>query len=114
MYEQQRDGRALGLRTAATDRLTLVPLSKEHLDEAFRLHNDPRVWEHFPVGRHLNRQQSEQLIADVEQAWAADGLSYWLVRTKPVPGEEVCEVIGVGGVTRRRGPVWNLLLPSVT
>lgn len=94
--------------TAATDRLTLIPLSKEHLDEVFQLHTDPRVWEHFPVGRHVDRQQSEQLIADVQRAWASDGLSYWLVRDKPGLGKGTGDVVGVAGVTRRPGPVWNL------
>lgn len=108
VYEPQRDGQGLAVRAAVTDRLTLAPLRSQHLDEVFQLHTDPRVWEHFPGGRHVNRKQSEQLIADVEQAWAADALSYWLVRIKSVPGQEMGEAIGVAGVTRRPGPVWNL------
>lgn len=108
MYEPKRDGQGLAMRATITDRLTLAPLRSQYRDEVFQLHTDPRVREHFPGGRHVNREQSEQLIADVEQAWAADGLSYWLVRIKPVPGHEVGEVIGVAGVTRRPGPVWNL------
>lgn len=91
-----------------TDHLSLVPLGREHLEEVFQLHTDPRVWEHFPCGRHVDREQSAELVADVERAWTADGLSYWLVQTKPALGKQTGEAIGVAGVTRRPGPVWNL------
>lgn len=96
------------LPEAGTDRLRLLPLDIGHLEEVFALHADPRVWEHFPSGRHVDREKSEQLITTVRDAWVRDGLSYWLARTKPTPGRGAGEMVGVGGVTRRPGSVWNL------
>lgn len=39
---------------------------------------------------------------------ATDGLSHWLVRSKPSAGGELGDLVEVAGVTRRPGPVWNL------
>lgn len=108
VYEPQQDDQGQTPRMVATERLILVPLSGKDLEDVFALHTDPRVWKHFPSGRHINREQSERLIADVEQAWALDDLSYWLVRTRPAAGQKTGATIGVAGVTQRSGPVWNL------
>ncbi|MEM9464671.1 MAG: GNAT family N-acetyltransferase [Actinomycetota bacterium] len=90
--------------TWSTKRLVLTQPTTGDLDAWHTIHADPRVWEHFPSGRHAEGAQSEAALHAAIDDWQADGLGYWSVRAAPDG-----PIIGCGGC--RRVPAdhrWNL------
>ncbi|MFZ2259613.1 GNAT family N-acetyltransferase [Luteococcus japonicus] len=73
-----------------TERLTLVPVGPDDLDDWARLYTAPDLPE-VPMERHMAGIQ-----ANVEH-WLNDGLGYWLVRDSLHDAP-----IGVGGVRRSK------------
>lgn len=74
------------------------------MDDWHRIHADPRVWEHFPTGRHTELEQTATALSAAIDDWDRDGLGYWSVRVE-VGGT----IVGCGGcriVTDDRR--WNL------
>lgn len=63
-----------------TRRLRLTAVTGADLDPMFVLHSDPDVWRHLSSGRHLDREQTTTLIADMQRSWADTGLGYWTAR----------------------------------
>lgn len=93
-----------------TERLLLRAVTVEDVEDIYCLHADPAVWRHFPQGRHESRAQSEQLVAEAVKGWSGAGLDYWSVRVRGGGPERprAAGVVGVAGVSLRRGSFWNL------
>jgi RimJ/RimL family protein N-acetyltransferase len=87
----------------ATDRLDLAPVTLADLDALHDLHADPRVWTHFPGGRHTSREQTAGQVERFAADWERDGLGYWTVRRR-----DDGAFVGIGGVRRVRTGVLNL------
>lgn len=84
---------------STTERLTLVPVGPEDLDDWVRLYSAPDLPE-VPIERHR-----AGIEANVEH-WLNDGLGYWLVKDSLHD-----RPIGVGGVRRNKElpeGVWGL------
>lgn len=90
-------------RLVRTDRLTLAAVTEADIDTLHSLSADPRVWQHFPSGRHLDRETTEKQVAGFVQSWDDGGLGYWTARLR-----ETGEFVGVGGCALRRGSAWNV------
>jgi RimJ/RimL family protein N-acetyltransferase len=67
------------------------------------IYGDPRVWTHLPSGRHRDIRQTREMVRGWIDAWARDGLSYWIVRAASSQ-----ELLGHVGCSARRGAFWNL------
>ncbi len=90
-------------RAVLTDRLDLRRPTADDLDELFAIASDPRVWQHFPSGRHACPAQTRSLLERWTASWDAAGLGAWAVRLR---GDE--RVIGYGGCSLVGDVVWNL------
>lgn len=91
-------------RHVRTDRLRLDEPVEGDLDDLYVLHSDPRVWTHFPSGRHRSRRQTAEQVAGDRTQWERNGLGYWAVREA-----EDGRVIGSGGcAVPTDRPWWNL------
>ncbi|MFD6176007.1 MULTISPECIES: GNAT family N-acetyltransferase [unclassified Isoptericola] len=86
-----------------TDRLDLAPVAPADLDALHDLHADPRVWVHFPVGRHTSREQTAAQLEDFAADWARDGIGYWTTRRR-----DDGAFVGIGGVRLRPTGALNL------
>lgn len=86
-----------------TDRLVLSRPELDEVEEVFTIASDPRVWGHFPSGRHSDPRQSAQLVNRWVENWHSDGLGPWIARRR---GHS--SVIGYGGCNLLAGSVWNL------
>lgn len=75
-----------------TERLRLDRPTPADVDDWHAIHADPRVWEHFPSGRHTSIDETEAALAAALDDWAAGGLGYWSVRL-----DADGPVIGCGG-----------------
>ena len=89
-------------RSVVTARLNLTEVREADLDDLHTLSADPRVWEHFPTGRHLDRDATAAQLVLFRQSWDETGLGYWTVRMR-----QTGEFVGVGGCALRRA-AWNL------
>lgn len=95
-----------------TNRLSLDAVQAADVDDLFTLHSDPEVWRHLPSGRHTQRATTEAWVAGLEQAWAADGLRYWVTRSRTEGSQSIADSprqVGVGGCMVRFGQVWNAM-----
>ena len=90
-------------RIVTTARLTLTEVTADDLDDLYALSADPRVWEHFPSGRHLDVDTTSKQIETFRISWDEAGLGYWTARSRTTG-----EFIGVGGCARRGGSLWNV------
>jgi RimJ/RimL family protein N-acetyltransferase len=90
-------------RLVVSARLTLGEVTDADLDELHALSADPRVWEHFPSGRHLDRDATAAQLAMFRRSWDAAGLGYWTARLR-----DTGEFVGVGGCALRRDAAWNV------
>lgn len=87
-----------------TERLVLDHVRPDDVDQWYRIHADPRVWTHYPSGRHTDPSQTEELLRTSIDAWDEVGLSYWSVREEPGG-----PIIGCGGCRPvPDGDRWNL------
>jgi len=91
------------LHPTSTDRLTLTPVDPQDLDELHALHADPRVWVHFPTGRHTSREQTARQVAQFAADWERDGIGYWTARRRADGA-----FVGIGGVRLRPAGVLNV------
>ncbi|MFE6970637.1 GNAT family N-acetyltransferase [Isoptericola sp. NPDC057653] len=87
----------------ATDRLDLAPVTLADLDALHDLHADPRVWVHYPVGRHTSREQTAGQVEGFAADWERDGIGYWTVRRR-----DDGTFVGIGGVRLRPTGALNL------
>lgn len=87
-----------------TDRLILMPLSKTHDEEAYKVYSDQRIWTHRPNARHEDVRETRQMIGRTQASWAAKNLGPWGVYLRDQPAE----FIGVGGLELVDGRVWDL------
>jgi RimJ/RimL family protein N-acetyltransferase len=94
----------------STSRLDLRALTLDDVDGVYDLHADPRVWRHFPSGRHATRADAVLLVERIVDDWATTGLGYWAVhlRTGLADGLRAGELVGVAGVRCVSGTRWNL------
>jgi RimJ/RimL family protein N-acetyltransferase len=88
--------------TTSTKRLTLEPVTPEHVDQLYALSSDPRVWTHLPSGRHLSREQTAAQVARFVASWADHGLGYWLAHDRHGA------FVGVGGCMAASAGTWNV------
>jgi len=65
---------------ARSPRLALDRPVPADAPDLFAIHHDPSSWAHFPQGRHLSPARTEQMVADAQVQWDADGLGYWTAR----------------------------------
>lgn len=64
--------------TLKTDRLLLVPLSEEHLEDEVELDSDPEVMRYLGSGRSRTRDEVEQLhLGRLAVANRVRGLGFW-------------------------------------
>ncbi len=75
-----------------TDRLRLEPIGARHADDLLAIYQDPAVAEWYGEWR---REQIEQEVARIAQAWLVDGVHKWMAYDR-VTGER----IGRGGLSR--------------
>ena len=75
-----------------TDRLLLEHVRADDVDEWHAIHADPRVWTHFPSGRHRSRDETAEFVSTSIDDWRSHGLGYWSIRTEPGGA-----IIGCGG-----------------
>jgi RimJ/RimL family protein N-acetyltransferase len=90
-------------RVEVTARLDLTAVTETDLDDLHALSADPRVWEHFPSGRHLNLDATVRQLGMFRDSWDEVGLGYWTARRR-----QTGEFVGVGGCALRQGPAWNV------
>lgn len=86
-----------------TARLALDRPEPDDAGELFEIGSDPRVWGHFPSGRHTDIAQTKALIARWQRSWDEARLGPWVIRLR-----DSSRVIGYGGCTLLDGGVWNL------
>lgn len=83
-------------------KVTLQPLGSTDLQEYHELHADPRVWQHYPSGRHTTLKQSQDELDARVNEWE-QGISYWSVKI------DKGVLIGVGGARLLDSDLcWNL------
>ncbi|MGA0567068.1 GNAT family N-acetyltransferase [Rathayibacter sp. KR2-224] len=87
-----------------TARLDLMRPAERDAEELFAINQDPRVWGHFPSGRHRDIAQTRAVLSRWLESWEQVGLGPWIVRPR---GSS--RVIGYGGCTLMTGgAVWSL------
>jgi RimJ/RimL family protein N-acetyltransferase len=90
-------------RSITTNRLALAAVTESDLDDLYALNANPRVWQHFPSGRHVDRAATVRQLDVFRQSWTAAGLGYWAARLRSTG-----EFVGAGGCGLRRDVTWNL------
>jgi len=91
-------------RQVRTERLVLERVKERDTSDWFEIHSDPRLWSHFPSGRHTARVETEQFVRSSIAEWERDGLGYWSVREQAAE-----QIIGCGGCRAvGDGARWNL------
>ncbi|PZE91765.1 GNAT family N-acetyltransferase [Curtobacterium sp. MCBD17_008] len=86
-----------------TGRLVLTPVTPADIDAVHELFSDARTWTHLPAGRHTSRAQTEDLVQRKIGGRVRYGLGSWVARAA-----DSRAFIGLGGVDRTAGGVWNL------
>lgn len=86
-----------------TERLTLRAVAPSDAKMVHELSADPRVWEHFPSGRHTSLRMTEELVETLARDWETHGLGQWAVFSRASG-----EFLGYAGCSIRRGSFWNL------
>jgi ribosomal-protein-alanine N-acetyltransferase len=76
-----------------TPRLTLSRPTPADTDAIYRIHSDPRTYEHAPAGRMTTRTQAADLADAWVRHWEAHGFGYAAVRFR-----DETEVVGFAGV----------------
>lgn len=90
------------MRTTTTKRLTLEPVTPDHVDKLYALSSDPRVWTHLRSGRHISREQTAAQVTRFVASWTDHGLGYWLARDRDGA------FVGVGGCMAASAGTWNV------
>lgn len=89
-----------------SERLLLTRPTTADTAELFALNSDPRVWQHFPQGKHDELAQSAAVIDTANAGWEANGLDYWCVRIAADGPDS--PVVAIGGCSLRQNLAWNL------
>lgn len=92
-------------------RLALSPLTPADLESVFGVYSDPDTWQHLPVGRHNNREQSRRIVDDAIKSSREHHIGQWAVRVGAQGSDDVLAAgtfIGTGGVNMTPALVWNL------
>jgi RimJ/RimL family protein N-acetyltransferase len=85
-----------------TDRLDLRAMCIEDVAAIHRIMADPRNRIHIVGGAHDSVEMTRAWVERFSARWEANAIGYWTVRLRTTG-----DVIGVGGVDRRRD-FWNL------
>lgn len=92
-----------------TERLLLIPLTLDHVDDYFRVYSDPRTWEHLPSGRHTDRGQSARAIERSIESRRITGFGHCAVVLRtPVGGLPAGAFLGSAGAAALPFDAWNL------
>ena len=78
---------------ALTGRLLLVPIGPEHIEDLYRLHQDP--WVAYWYGGAWTREQTAAFASSCATAWRIDGVSKWVAYEKTTGS-----LVGRGGLSR--------------
>ena len=65
----------------------------EDLDDVFRLHSDPRTYEHWPESVLREPWQAQQLLDELIAGWERHGVSYWVISDTAAN-----QMVGMGGL----------------
>jgi RimJ/RimL family protein N-acetyltransferase len=68
-----------------------------------RLSADPRVWQHYPSGRHTSIDMTERQVATFTRSWRDNNLGYWTATLRATG-----EFVGVGGAALHDDAIWNV------
>jgi RimJ/RimL family protein N-acetyltransferase len=115
----------LDFRRARTARLALSMPSVADLADLHELMADPRVWEHFPSGRHSDIDATQARVGEMRASWQKHGLGEWMARWAPDdeqdelgghgghggpggPAAGTGDLVGYGGCQVFHGEFWNL------
>ncbi|HET8780350.1 MAG TPA: GNAT family N-acetyltransferase [Agromyces sp.] len=99
----------LGDGTLRTDRLVLMPLTLDHVDDYHRVYSDPRTWEHLPSGRHVHRADSARAIERSLDSRRSAGFGYHAVLLRqPIGGLSAGSFVGTAGAAMLSFGAWNL------
>jgi [ribosomal protein S5]-alanine N-acetyltransferase len=99
----------LGDGTLRTDRLVLMPLTLDHVDDYHRVYGDPRTWEHLPSGRHAHRADSARAIERSMESRRSAGFGYHAVLLRqPIGGVPAGSFVGTAGAAMLSFGAWNL------
>jgi RimJ/RimL family protein N-acetyltransferase len=90
-------------RLVRTDRLDLAAVTDGDLPDLHALSADPRVWQHFPSGRHADLDTTARQVAVFLASWQRGGLGYWTAHLRSTG-----EFVGVGGCMVKRDVAWNI------
>jgi RimJ/RimL family protein N-acetyltransferase len=71
-----------GPQSLETSRLSLVPLSDEHLPALAEINSDPDVMRYIGQGRPLSVEESQAMIDRVKARWVSHGYSWWALLRK--------------------------------
>jgi [ribosomal protein S5]-alanine N-acetyltransferase len=74
------------MRVLETERLLLVPITKEHEDEIHRLHSDPLIVEALFHGKVPSREGTAEKVALYVRDWVKLGFGFFAVYRKSLAG----------------------------
>jgi len=95
--------------TMRTDRLVLMPLTLDHVNDYHRIYGDPRTWEHLPSGRHAHRADSARAIERSMESRRSAGFGYHaVVLRQPIGVLPAGAFVGTAGAAMLSFGVWNL------
>ena len=77
----------------STERLLLVPIGPEHIEDLYRLHQDP--WVALWYGGAWTREQAAAFASACANAWQIDGVSKWMAYENATGS-----LVGRGGLSR--------------
>lgn len=81
-----------------TPRLALTRPATADAGDVYRIHADPRTYQHAPAGRMTTRQQAADLLDAWIGHWEQHGFGYATVRRRTAG-----EVVGFAGLKHQRG-----------
>jgi RimJ/RimL family protein N-acetyltransferase len=90
-------------RLVHTARLDLAAVTEADVPRLHELSADPRVWQHFPSGRHTSVAMTARQVATFTQGWRDNGLGYWTATLRATS-----EFVGVGGCALCDHTFWNV------
>lgn len=89
-----RDIVAKAVRIRLTDRLLLVPIGPEHVDDLYQLHEQPGVAAWY--GGRWTRDEARRRASSFGTGWEADGVAKWLAYDR-----RDASMVGRGGASLR-------------
>jgi RimJ/RimL family protein N-acetyltransferase len=92
-----------GHRLVRTARLELAAVRDTDTARLHELSADPRVWQHYPSGRHTSVDITARQVATFIESWRENGLGYWTATLRATG-----QFVGVGGCALHDGTIWNV------